>query len=82
MTATTITICYREIEAEVEVEGEVYTVPHRMGHMDEEPGTFIEDMGYYHPATGKPVSERLAKWIDKNYSDTAGEALAEAANGW
>lgn len=82
MTHATVTLCFRDIEFDVDCEGEVTRGGSNSYGSDEPAWIEVSGVSYYHPRTGRPISRRLRDWIEKEYDDYVGDALIEAYESW
>jgi len=82
MAHCTLTLCYKEIEFDVDVEGDVVRGGSNSYGSDEPEWIDIEGVAYTHPQRGTPLSPRLVKWIEKNHDDYVSERLIESDSEW
>lgn len=82
MAHTTVTLCIREVEVEVDCEGEVTSGGSNSYGSDEPAWIEVSGVCYYNPRTGRRLSPRLSKLIDKEHGDYVGDMLVEAHESW
>jgi len=82
MAHTTVTLCYKETEFEVDVEGDVSTGGSNSYGSDEPEWFDVEGVTYTHPQRGRPLFPALTRWIEKNHYDYVTDLLIEAHESW
>lgn len=82
MAHTTVTLYHRGCEFDVDVEADVTEGGSNSYGSDEPEWIDVQGVAYTHPRTGKPLSQRLTKWIESNHDAYVTDALIEAHKEW
>jgi len=82
MAHTTITLYHKGCEFEVDCEGDVSEGGSNSYGRDEPAWIEVDGVSYSSPSNGKPLSERLSRWIDKEHGDYVAEMLIESHSSW